>query len=41
MIFFIIYKKTSDLSADLTYYQRNQGVILNRAKDYMKMIIKD
>ena len=20
--------------ADLTYYQRNQGVILNRAKDY-------
>ena len=31
----------SDLSADLTYYQRNRGVILNRAKDYMKMIKKD
>ena len=23
-------------SADLTYYQRNRGVILNRAKDYHK-----
>ena len=23
-------------SADLTYYQRNQDVILNRTKDYFK-----
>ena len=30
IIFFIIYKKMSDL----TYYQRNRDVILNRAKVY-------
>ena len=24
--------------ADLTYYQRNRDVILNRAKDYYEMI---
>ena len=28
-------------SAYLTYYQKNRDVILNRAKDYMKMIKKD
>ena len=37
--FFYYIWKMSDLSADLTYYQRNRGV--NRAKDYMKMIKKD
>ena len=26
---------------DLTYYQRNRDVILNRPKDIMKMIKKD
>ena len=26
---------------DLTYYQRNKEVILNRAKDKMKMIKKE
>ena len=31
-IFFIIYKMKE--CADLTYYQRNREVILNRAKDY-------
>ena len=31
-IFFIIYKINE--TADLTYYQRNREVILNRAKDY-------
>ena len=30
---FIIYKKMSE-GADLTYYQKNRDVILNRAKDY-------
>ena len=28
-------------STDLTYYQRNKEVILNRAKDYYEMIKKD
>ena len=31
--FFLSYIKMSE-SADLTYYQRNRDVILNRAKDY-------
>ena len=31
--FFLLYIKMSE-SADLTYYQRNWEVILNRAKDY-------
>ena len=31
--FFLLYVKMSE-SAYLTYYQRNQDVILNRAKDY-------
>ena len=31
--FFLLYIKMSE-SADLTYYQRNRDVILNRAKDY-------
>ena len=31
--FFSLYIKMSE-SADLTYYQRNRDVILNRAKDY-------
>ena len=30
---FLLYIKVSE-SADLTYYQRNREVILNRAKDY-------
>ena len=30
---FLLYIKMSE-SADLTYYQRNREVILNRAKDY-------
>ena len=30
---FLLYIKASEC-ADLTYYQRNQDVILNRAKDY-------
>ena len=30
---FLLYIKMSE-SANLTYYQRNQDVILNRAKDY-------
>ena len=31
--FFLLYIKMSEC-ADLTYYQRNRDVILNRAKDY-------
>ena len=31
--FFLLYIKMSQ-SDDLTYYQRNREVILNRAKDY-------
>ena len=31
--YFLLYTKISE-SADLTYYQRNREVILNRAKDY-------
>ena len=31
--FFIIYK-ISEFNVELTYYQRNREVILNRAKDY-------
>ena len=31
--FFLLYIKMSE-RADLNYYQRNQDVILNRAKDY-------
>ena len=31
--FFLLYIKMGE-SADLTYYQRNWDVILNRAKDY-------
>ena len=31
--FFLLHIKMSEC-ADLTYYQRNQDVILNRAKDY-------
>ena len=31
--FFIIYK-ISECNVELTYYQRNREVILNRAKDY-------
>ena len=30
---FLLYIKMSE-GADLTYYQRNQDVILNRAKDF-------
>ena len=37
---FLLYIKMSECnsveSADLTYYQRNRDVILNRAKDYYK-----
>ena len=33
MNFFLLYIKMSE-SADLTYYQRNRDVILNRVKDY-------
>ena len=33
MFFFLLYIKTSEC-ADLTYYQRNRDVIVNRAKDY-------
>ena len=31
--FFLLYIKMNEY-ADLTYYQRNRDVILNRAKDY-------
>ena len=31
--FFLLYIKNEEC-ADLTYYQRNRDVILNRAKDY-------
>ena len=31
--FFLLYMKMGE-SAHLTYYQRNRGMILNRAKDY-------
>ena len=34
-IFFGIYKKMSEIT-DLTYYQQNRNVILNKAKDYCK-----
>ena len=33
MFFFLLYIKMSEC-ADLTYYQRNRDVIVNRAKDY-------
>ena len=33
LCFFLLYIKMSEC-ADLTYYQRNRDVILNRAKDY-------
>ena len=33
--FFLSYKKMSEI-ADLTYYQKKQNVILNKAKDYYK-----
>ena len=32
-VFFLLYKKMSE-NTNLTYYQRNRDVILNRAKDY-------
>ena len=32
--FFRLYIKMNEREADLTYYQRNRDVILNRAKDY-------
>ena len=32
-VFFLVYKKMSE-NTNLTYYQRNRDVILNRAKDY-------
>ena len=35
--FFLLYIKMSET----TYYQRNRDVILNKAKDYYKMIKKD
>ena len=37
---FIIYKKMRE-SADLTYYQKNRDVILNRAEDYYENNKKD
>ena len=33
--FFGIYKKLNEIT-DLTYYQRNRDLILNKAKDYYK-----
>ena len=33
--FFLSYIKMSEI-ADLTYYQKKQNVILNKAKDYYK-----
>ena len=33
--FFLLYIKTSEI-ADLTYYQKNRNVILNKAKDSYK-----
>ena len=33
--FFLVYIKMSEIT-DLTYYQKNQNVILNKAKDYYK-----
>ena len=36
----LLYIKMSE-SADLTYYQRNREVILNRAKDYYENDKKD
>ena len=37
---FLLYIKMTE-SADLTYYQRNREVILNRAKDYYENDKKD
>ena len=34
-IFFLLYIKVRE-GADLTYYQRNRDVILNKGKDYYK-----
>ena len=31
----MLYKKMSE-NTDLTYYQRNRDVVLNKAKDYYK-----
>ena len=43
--FFLFYIKMSECnsieSADLTYYQRNRDVILNRAEDYYENDKKD
>ena len=33
-MFFVIYKMSEN--TDLTYYQRNQDVMLSKAKDYYK-----
>ena len=33
--FFLLYIKMSDIT-DLTYYQKNRNIILNKAKDYYK-----
>ena len=30
-----------DENTDLTYYQRNKDVMLNKVKDYQKIITKD
>ena len=35
--YFLLYIKMSD-STDLTYHQRNQGVIVNRPKDYYENV---
>ena len=33
--FFLVYIKMSEIT-DLTYYQKNRNLILNKAKDYYK-----
>ena len=33
MFFFLLYVKMSE-NTDLTYYQKNTGLILNKKKDY-------
>ena len=33
--FFLVYRKMSEIT-DLTYYQKNRNVIINKAKDYYK-----
>ena len=35
MFFFLLYVKMSE-NTDLTYYQKNTGLILNKKKDYQK-----